>query len=136
MKLHFFCSAANVCKSGWVFPPKSVCQYGRPYVCVHERQFTLKKKGRGCEAALNRLPLTVPTCRGGHTYIPEPERGSTADKCLSTAAATFPYHMTTSRLLLSDLDCFHSCSKYLSLQTERILHYLPHLEKAKERSKT
>lgn len=42
-------------------PTTSVCQYVGPYVCVRERQFTLKEtaKGGGCEAALNQEPAPI-----------------------------------------------------------------------------
>lgn len=71
-------------ESGGFFPPKSVCQYVRPYVCVCEGRCTLKEtaKGGGCEAALNQLPLTIPTCCGGRTHRPEPASSGTSTAAL------------------------------------------------------
>lgn len=84
-KLCLFC-CQRVCKTRvgmGVFPPKSVCQYARPYVClcvsvcVCARRFTLKETagGGGCGAA---NPLTILACCGGrthtHTHRAEPAK--------------------------------------------------------------
>lgn len=61
------------------------------FVCVCVGGVTRKEtaKGGGCEAALNQLPLTIPTCCGGRTHRPEPARRGTTEECVCNSAALF-----------------------------------------------
>lgn len=76
-RLHGVCSAANMVvingegswgvMGGWgacYFPPMSVCQYVKPYVCVQEGVYT-KETAEGVGYGAAQVPLTIPTCWGG-----------------------------------------------------------------------
>lgn len=90
------CVCKNGVVGGEVVPTKvclSICE--TICLCVCERGFTLKEtaKGGGCKAALNQLPLTIPTCCGGLTHRPEPARRGTLEECLRTSAARQMYFL-------------------------------------------
>ena len=102
-KLCLFC-CQRVCKTRvgmGVFPPKSVCQYARPYVClcvsvsvcVCARRFTLKETagGGGCGAA---NPLTILACCGGRTHTPSwtSQESRETSASFSGAAGMFLFH--------------------------------------------
>lgn len=90
------CVCKNGVVGGEVVPTKvrlSICE--TICLCVCERGFTLKEtaKGGGCKAALNQLPLTIPTCCGGLTHRPEPARRGTLEECLCTSATRQMYFL-------------------------------------------